>query len=624
MMEGRDHEVEEDKAAWAEAARTQGQDAGPASSALPRASAQLTTEEADIPMSAIRGGSKKKVLLIGVAALLLAGGGIAGFGYFQNQSARKQTQAAFGELSQCLVGEAVTSSAEIPMKYRAHQVAIMGRKPDERAEGGEPWPERCATPALKVVDAAEDAGLESSDGKSLYAAADELAKALKEKRGLDNDISGLLRNTWEQAEAAKLTPSASSVAGPPTHKPVMVLDQIPDTAIVSKEYVALNAMHTTRHPSEEGFIFFDRKEAPGPFYCRVEKERLLCKKVPADVAKLGHAITVNGSSDPGVPPLFFAGNRGDAGVYRGDTGALVDKMDTVGAYARKDGLVVLLGVADGKMTLAVQKKSGDLTTRYPLDEELKPFFEDTVEWGNGFYTTMVSHGYLYAQIWKEGQAWKLYAFPIGADGRPKKPTLIGDLSGSTENSGGPSLSSCRTADARRTVRIHHYEHDYVTFFADGTWTRPLEANGLSEGIMDCGEGRATFTQNGSLTLCTSAECTQEYLNMYRAPNNDLAPRSGANDRALVKDTLVAIWGAGQRGGIRGRRALPKEWESSTDAVLFDDLVADGKLGEVSTVTELKVLPAPGSALVLLQTRKGLVAMRVGSDGGFTPDNVVWE
>src|SRR5688572_26756538 len=123
-MEGQQYDGEEDKAAWGDARK----DGAPASTAQPRASAQLTTEEADIPMSAIRGGSKKKVLLVALAAVVVAGAAIGGFGYWQNTRARGATAAAFGELSQCLVGEPVGSSADIALKYRSHQVAMMGRK----------------------------------------------------------------------------------------------------------------------------------------------------------------------------------------------------------------------------------------------------------------------------------------------------------------------------------------------------------------------------------------------------------------------------------------------------------------------------------------------------------------
>lgn len=624
-MAGHDHDgYEEDKAAWAEAARRQ--DAGAPSSRAPGADAKLTTEEADIPMSAIRGGSKKKALVVGVLAIVGVAGGVAGFGYWQNQRARGATETAFGELSQCLVGEPVASSAEIPTKFRRHQVALMGREPADRTEGGEPWPERCATAALKVVDASEDAGLESEDGKSLYAAADELATTLKEKRALENDITDLLRNTWEQAEAAQIVPTASSVAGPPSHKDAMVVDDIPDTAFITKEFVALTALHSIANPSEERWLFADQKAAPGPFLCRVEKERLLCKKAPADVAKLSHAVKVIGSSDPGVMPLMFAGNRGDAGIYRGDGGGLVDKLGVLSAYARKDGVVVALGVVDNKMTLSIQRKPGESSTRYVLEDEVKPFFDgEAPDWGNGYYTTMVAHDFLYVRIWKDGD-WSLYAFPLGPDGRPRKPTKIGALPGLASYEGSePGLVGCRTADDQRVVQVRQSRHNYVAFLLDGTWSSPVKNDGAFGREMDCAEGRATFQSGSSVTACTSAGC-ESYFPTMKDASSSVSPRSGANDSAIVGDSVVTVWGAGLRGGIRARRApLADSAKTTESSVLFDDLVAvGGKLGEVSTVTELRVLPAGSSALVLLQTSKGLAAMRIGADGAFTPENVVWE
>lgn len=619
-MEGRDNYGEEDKDAWADPAPPS---RGPASKPAERADAKLTTEEADIPMSVIRGRSKGKIIAVALVAIAGVAGAAGGFGYWQNQRARKETEAAFGELSQCLLGQAMTEPSDVILQYRKHQVVLMGRDAQDRSEGSEPWPERCAKPALKVVDASEDAGLESDDGTSLNAAANELAKALKEKRGLDNDMSALLRATWDEAHKAKIAPSSSSVAGPPTHKDAMLLDDIPDHAIVTKDYVALSHMRLPVNASEKPFFFFDQKDGGGPFTCSIEADHLACKHLPAAVAKLGHALSLLGAADPGVAPLYFAGNHGDAGIYRGDTGELVEKYESVGGWARADGAVIVLGIAEGKMVISFQKKAGDKVVRRVLEEELKPLFDPPVEYRNGYYNTQIAHGFLYVRQWKEESGWSLVALPLDENGRPKKPIPVGPLPGLIEHdSFGPGIHACRMSESQRVVRAHMSSEDAVAFLSDGSWSRPVNGS-LPNVPLQCGDGRAVLSSDYALSICTSAGCDTKYVGNGKPPA-DLAPRKGANDRAILKDTVVGAWGAGLRGGIRVKRANATEYENAPDAVFFDDLVLDKKLGDVSTVTELEIVTSKDAAVLLMQTRKGMVAMRIDASGGVAPDTVKWQ
>ncbi len=628
-MEGRDHEPEEDRAAW---------EAKPADAAGPAkiTAAKLTTEEADIPMSVVRGGSKKKIVLVALASVALLGAAAGGFGYYQNRRARSQTEAAFGELSQCLLGEQ-TSSAEVALRFRRHQVALMGKTTEERSDGNEAWPERCAKAANQLVDAADAAGLESNDGNSLKGAAEQLSKALAEKRGLDNDISALLKAAWEQAEKAKIKAPRSSVAGPPEHARPATIDDIAESSYVTHDYLSMSALHLPPNPSGERFFFFDNKGGGGPFYCRIRDEGLGCKKLPGELAKVTLALSVIGSQDPGVAPLFFAGSRGEAGVYRGDTGAKVDKLQSVGGYARKDGAVVLLGIEEGKMVLSFQKAPGEAAHHVPLDDELKTAFEDVLRAGpaeerrdkrdskldyeNGYFNTQLVHGSVFVRLWDAKLGWRVYAIAVGPDGHLQKAMKIGSLDGLVSYSGvEPGMTACRAGD-HLVLRARQSAGERLAFFADGNWTAPIESKATSSALLDCADAQATLSESLGVSTCTSASCSTLWSTTKGL--GDLAPRTGLQDVAATSEGSVAIWGAGQRGGIRAR-PVGGDSKTPTISVFFDDLVSGGKVLDVPTVTAARLIPAGKNAVLLMQTSNGLSAWRVSAKGEVSPDRVVWE
>jgi hypothetical protein len=94
---------------------------------------------------------------------------------------------------------------------------------------------------------------------------------------------------------------------------------------------------------------------------------------------------------------------------------------------------------------------------------------------------------------------------------------------------------------------------------------------------------------------------------------------------MLDDSMLALWAAGTRGGVRAKLGPIASLDKVPEQVVFDDLVFGNRLSELPTVTELRVVGAAGkTALVLMQTKKGLVAMRYGADKGLSPDTVVWE
>ncbi len=583
------------------------------------------TEEPELPPSQLDFGkpSRGRVAVFALMGLLATGAAVAGVGYYLHRSAMKAASLAFGDLNQCLIGEVNTTEAEVVIKYRRHQVAMMGRPADARSEGaGEAWPDRCASQAIKLVDAANDANLEASDGTSLRETAAELEKALKEGRALDNDISGLLTKTWAAAEKAGLRAPPSSVIGPPSHPIALTVGDLPDSAFVTKEYVALNDLQLPWHTSEEPSFYFDHKDGDGPFYCRAAPEQLVCTHIAATLRKRGHALRLLGSADPGVAPLLFAGNRGDAGIYRSDTGEEIDRMPSYGGYVSKGGLVVVAGYEGDKVILSVKK--GKSAVRHDFDEELKRLFdEDPPSRGHAFYNVQVSHGFVYMRGVRKEQR-RFWAFPLSGEGAMGKPIDLGELPEYglvTAGDERPHIASCRTGEGRRVVRVHGRNHDYASFLADARWTNLVEADDLFTKRMECTESRALFMGDSFVEVCNSAGCKAERMRL-EAPGV-LSARAGTYGRAVLGDKVLAIWGAGARGGVRAKRGEPKELPTVQDSVLLDDLIDQGKISDLPTVTELRLIGGGAYALLLVQTKRGLSVLRIKADGSAMPETVQW-
>jgi hypothetical protein len=126
--------------------------------------------------------------------------------------------------------------------------------------------------------------------------------------------------------------------------------------------------------------------------------------------------------------------------------------------------------------------------------------------------------------------------------------------------------------------------------------------------------------------CTSAQCEVNNVAMQEllAGGLETAPRASLLDAATLGDKLVVAWAAGERGGIRVRVGVGRDIGAAKDVVVLDDLVADGKPSSLSTVSDLRLLSAPGHAVLLLSTKGGVFPLRVDPAGTVTPEKVTWK
>ena len=128
------------------------------------------------------------------------------------------------------------------------------------------------------------------------------------------------------------------------------------------------------------------------------------------------------------------------------------------------------------------------------------------------------------------------------------------------------------------------------------------------------------------TRCTSAQCEVNNVAMQELLSGglEIAPRASLLDAATLGDKLVVAWAGGERGGIRIRVGLGRDIGSAKDVVVLDDLFADGKPGSLSTVSDLRLLSAPGHAILLLSTKGGVFPLRIDASGAVTAKKVTWK
>ncbi|MFO0551563.1 MAG: hypothetical protein U0271_24460 [Polyangiaceae bacterium] len=621
-----------------------------------RAQAKLTNaddpEAASLPPEAFGRGSKKRGLLIGLAAIVTAGLAFGAFGYFQHRAAVRSAELAFGDLNMCLFGQAEVPSTEVAARFHTHQVAMLSRTVKERSEGasGGAWPERCGVYALRLADASDGAGYDADDGTSLLAKSTELAKLLKEK-GLDGDLGAALEQTWKAAEAARVRPVKSVLAGPPEHGRALTVDDVPESALIVKDFVGLKQLQIPEQQNEVPAFFIDQKDVGGPFSCFVERERVLCQHVEPSLSKLSQPLTVIGTADPGAAPIVYVGNRADTTMYRSDTGVELGRGVPLAAYSRSDGasFIAYYDNGAGEIVLASHVKGDKEPKLVKLSDELRTFFggdkdkdkdkekdkakeDDKLPRLEPLDLTL-AHGFAYMRLSGVDMPSTLFVAKLKGDGHLDTPQKIAEDVGwnDYDSANVARIQTCRGTEGRRAVIIRSSDGDRVSFFLDGKWTPALRSGVGLRGNLVCHGNGLVAVNHGLVSTCSSAACDQQVVKESVRGSGDTGPRDSYSDTVLfgkagdAPSAYFTVWAAkGQRAGIRAKRGLIPELGDTPDSVLFDDLLLNGKLTDLSTVSEFELVGGGDHALLIMQTKKGLAAIRVSPEGQATPENVVWQ
>ncbi|MFT3772350.1 MAG: hypothetical protein QM820_43705 [Minicystis sp.] len=296
--------------------------------------AELTTR---LAMQALGSeGRYKKIFVVGGIGVVVLGVGIfiaAKTVDTREAAAREET---FGSLSVCLLGTGVLQQGETPStRVATVKLGVVGVPLDKRAKAGEsPWPASCATHAYALKEHAGDT--------PLGAAAEALAKVLKADVSATADVSKEVDALWAEANNTKLkaTPPMTAVVGP---KPAAVLftqEQFKTLPkVLSGSFSVANVRESGAHLGKLHFLI-DQKDTPdGPVVCTASatESAIKCQKVPEAVSTLSPGLRLIGSTEEGARPFFFAGDRGQLGIFPPDGRHAIAATVAYGASARGDG-----------------------------------------------------------------------------------------------------------------------------------------------------------------------------------------------------------------------------------------------------------------------------------------------
>lgn len=577
------------------------------------------------------GKRRRRIIAVVVAILVLGVAGVVGASFVSAARAKREAERKLGALSQCLFGERV-DEAPAPHLRRA-QLAVMTLSDLERGIGDEAWPQRCGVHAQELLAASKSAGLTSADAKDLGYYPDKLALALKTPRGVMDDTSELIEGTWAEAKKAGLVPAAADVAGPPARvRETMTIDDLAKVTPFTKATFDLDKIVLDVHPGDERwFVVQDVNVDPPAILCKIGAEDLTCQKIPAPLA--GPALRLLGTTEAGAAPLLFVGDRGAGGIHRADTGEKVDAIYTYGAHAAKGGAVHVLGwdASAQKAVLVYQARAGAPVTRTvvaPDDLEVDDYLHDA----------QLAYGHLFVRGRDKDGATKLMVRAIDdATGALAPPVFVSGLEkiarrdgreGRDERTGPPSISVCQHARSM-IVQLKARGESHAVFFQDGKWQKTLVGDRIGirgPGFVDkadflCTPSGAILTIKGYQVRCFDARCDlYDLSHPVGALGSELNSRPNGSSVAALGDAVAWAVMAGARGGVRVRVATAPDRAEET---IFDDLIADGKLGTESTVHALTLVSGNTRAVLFLSTKAGVYALRVDAAAKVTPEPIVW-
>ncbi len=255
------------------------------------------------------------------------------------------------------------------------------------------------------------------------------------------------------------------------------------------------------------------------------------------------------------------------------------------------------------------------------------------ESGISYYTTVLLWDTVaYKQVRAGADGIRLVVRSLsesGVLGAPQDIGRIGEVAQIESGEDEPHMSGCRSEDTT-VIRAKGWQNTYVSFYANGRWTPPVESEGVW-GRLTCASNQAIVTRvlggpaagsgrfkGGVLqSVCTASGCRSVNVD-FGALTKDaeqLLPKDAEDLKAVpVGDKLLVVWRAGARGGVRFRLARAEELASQKDTVVYDDLAESAE----STVVGLDLLPGKNGAVLLLGTTQGVYSLFIGDGGAVAP------
>jgi hypothetical protein len=402
------------------------------------------------------------------------------------------------------------------------------------------------------------------------------------------------------------------------------VDSLADVTPLSSKGASFNNTYTEDNPGLSLPVLIDDQDLSAAILCRFHAVlEAQCRTLGELSSVHGHGLRLLGTSDPDAPSLIFAGNRGAEGVFVAGSSSPIDHVYSYGGYSASDGSVAVLGYDQAQHGMVLVQKSGSSpAVRTPL----KPNFRV----GNYFYGSQL----LWDQVLVRGvtpdDERRLFTLPL--DKKDKNSFDLADIGELAEpgliredRPNEPHLSGCRT-DRATVVRVRGYDHDFLTFRINGTFSMPVTAN--TDGVLGCYGTTGTLVAVGKASpfrvqheTCTSAGCTVALVNEAQLDHETSELRikdAGAVAAVDLAGKLLVVWLAGDRGGLRFRMAAPEAFARAPDTLIFDDHIADGKVVDATTVLGFRLYSRADFAVLLLSTLAGVHAFKIDAAGAISP------
>ncbi|NUO50501.1 MAG: hypothetical protein HOV80_16725, partial [Polyangiaceae bacterium] len=474
---------------------------------------------------------KRRVfIVVGLVVGLIAA--VIGGAFWQVQKAKSRAREAYSAVSQCLLGGGPPDGEAPAARFRRSQLAAMGLPEAQRGMVDKvAWPQRCGYRAQELFDAARSAGMTSGGDKNLPYWADALAKVLKAPQGHVLDASEPMNMLFEKAKAEGLTFSETKEPGPPNVATPLNADDLLKVGTITQKPFSFSNVSLDPIAGEVRHILIQDPDLPeSPLLCAHGKD-LTCHRLPEALAKSKHGLMLIGTTAVGAAPLVFAGQRGQAGVFRSDTGEEVYAMSTSSAYVAADGSVTAIAQDEQGKSYLLTAVKGEKAKKRELEIEGydlgSPSITTQLLWDQLVFIAMKDEGDKDKKDKpKEGEEEEapkarsvhVYSAKVdAASGKIEKPADLGEVAQMIDMpiaGGEQDVWGCRSSTG--TVAVVQGVGTKALFNVDGKWTAPLEVYLNRAPLCDPGGfGTATFRPgtesepwNATVahTRCTTAGC----------------------------------------------------------------------------------------------------------------------
>jgi hypothetical protein len=572
----------------------------------------------------------KRIVVFGGIGVVVLGGAIYGIARTVDARDTAAREEAYGALSACLIGADPLKDGETPGARVANiKLGVVGVPVEKRAKAGDlPWPASCSTQGYALA--------EHASGTPLGTASEALAKALRADSAATADLHAELDKVWTEAATAKVKgtpPTTGSGPGamlaPKPVTPLFTAEQFRALPKFLSGNFSLASVREETAPGATLYFLVDQKDTPeGPVICTANAtdSTVKCQKLPEAVATLSPGLRLIGTTEAMARPFYFAGDRGQLGVFPPDGKHAIAAATTYGASAHADGS---LGFVNRKETgkelhFTLQPAVGITSDQVVL----QPTDLDTPTQSGFFWDWLV-----YRSLAKKDAPSHLFARKV--DGAVVKPSVdVGEIEEQAPldkaERDREQIAACKSDDAL-AVRVRGQKGDTVAFYAAGRWTAPMKAStrggaftchGLEsvsttvEHVADRDKDAPIITQ----ARCNTSGCTTTKVEVRQLlAGLDISPlEAGASVAADVGGKLLFLWNAGSVGGLRMRLAAPDRMKDTEDVVITDG--REEKAGaSVSSIASMRVVGTNTYALVFLGTTSGVKVLRVEpATGKLTP------